>query len=111
MRNNVRRRRNSSPEMGEQPLRHAFRGTTILVTAVLLASCDPQAPNTSSNADSAAVQSATGGAKQHPADQTVHIVIKPQFDEADSFSEGLAAVRVGAKFGYIDKQGTIVIKR
>ncbi len=38
-------------------------------------------------------------------------VIQPQFDEADSFSEGLAAVRPeeGPGFGYIDKTGAFVI--
>src|SRR5437016_2105383 len=105
MRNNVRRRL-----MGEQRLRHIFRGTMTLVTALLLAGCDQQAPKTSSNADAVAVKSAGGGAGQQAVDQAVRIVIKPQFDEADSFSEGLAAVRVGAKFGYVDKQGMIVIK-
>jgi hypothetical protein len=41
--------------------------------------------------------------------------IKPQFDEAHDFSEGLAAVNQGAKghmggkWGYIDKDGTLVI--
>jgi WG repeat protein len=41
--------------------------------------------------------------------------IKPQFDEAHDFSEGLAAVNqggkchMGGKWGYIDKDGTLVI--
>jgi hypothetical protein len=41
--------------------------------------------------------------------------IKPQFDEAHDFSEGLAAVNQGAKghmggkWGYVDKNGTVVI--
>jgi len=38
------------------------------------------------------------------------IVIKAQFDEARSFSEGLAAVRVGKKWGFIDRAGALVIK-
>lgn len=36
------------------------------------------------------------------------LVIKPQFDFARQFSEGLAAVR-SIKWGYIDKKGTMVI--
>jgi hypothetical protein len=41
--------------------------------------------------------------------------IKPQFDEARDFSDGLAAVNqggkchIGGKWGYIDKDGTLVI--
>ena len=33
----------------------------------------------------------------------VEYVIKPQFDYAGTFSEGLAAVRIGDKYGYISK--------
>ena len=31
------------------------------------------------------------------------VVIKPQFDDAGSFSEGLAPVKIGEKWGYISK--------
>src|ERR1035441_6646417 len=45
--------------------------------------------------------------------KTGQIVINPQFDGADAFSEGLAAVRIGddktGKWGYIDKAGKYVI--
>ncbi len=37
------------------------------------------------------------------------VVIQPQFDAADSFSEGLAQVKIGNKWGYIDKTGKLVI--
>lgn len=37
-------------------------------------------------------------------------VIKPKFGMACEFSDGLAAVVVGSKFGYIDHSGKIVIK-
>ena len=36
-------------------------------------------------------------------------MISPQFDEAHPFSEGLAAVVIGAKLGFIDKAGKLVI--
>ncbi|GHT08964.1 hypothetical protein FACS189426_05930 [Bacteroidia bacterium] len=36
-------------------------------------------------------------------------VINPQFDDADTFSEGLAPVKIGDKIGFIDKKGKIVI--
>jgi len=34
--------------------------------------------------------------------------ITPQFDEAGSFEEGLAAVRSENKWGYIDKDGKYI---
>ncbi len=38
------------------------------------------------------------------------IVIAPQFEQADSFSEGLARVKVKEKWGYIDKQGKLAVQ-
>ena len=37
------------------------------------------------------------------------IAIEPLFDEADSFTQGRARVKLGDKWGYIDKTGTFVI--
>jgi hypothetical protein len=37
------------------------------------------------------------------------MVIQPQFDLTDHFSEGLAAVMVNRKWGYIDNSGMMVI--
>jgi hypothetical protein len=37
------------------------------------------------------------------------IVIKPFFGEADSFSEGLAKVRMNGMYGYIDRSGEFII--
>ena len=34
-------------------------------------------------------------------DKTGHYVINPQFGLAHSFSDGLAAVRIGSKWGFI----------
>ncbi|MCZ2391520.1 MAG: WG repeat-containing protein [Acidobacteria bacterium] len=42
-------------------------------------------------------------------DQEGKIVISPQFDFCDMFSEGLAAVSLSGKSGYIDETGKIVI--
>jgi hypothetical protein len=38
-------------------------------------------------------------------DETGKIVIEPEFDNWTNFSEGLAAVSVDFKWGYIDKSG------
>ena len=37
------------------------------------------------------------------------MALQPEVDRAASFSQGLAAVRVGGKYGYMDKQGRLVI--
>ena len=36
-------------------------------------------------------------------------MINPQFDEARPFFEGLAAVVIGPKLGFVDKTGKLVI--
>jgi hypothetical protein len=38
------------------------------------------------------------------------VVVTPQYQRAADFSEGLAAVEVGGKWGYIDKTGRMVIQ-
>lgn len=43
-------------------------------------------------------------------DKTGNWVIPPQFDYADGFSEGLAAVEVNKKIGYVDITGKMVIQ-
>src|SRR5688500_6641363 len=79
---------------------------TVLLAAVLtLGACGQQA-QTSSAPPTADVASTTATADG----KAGRIVIPARFDEAGQFSDGLAAVRIGAKFGYIDKQGTIVIQ-
>lgn len=37
-------------------------------------------------------------------------MIKPQFESAMKFSEGLAKVQVGGRWGYVDKTAQVVIK-
>ncbi len=43
-------------------------------------------------------------------DKTGQVVIQPQFDEANLFSEGLTAVRIGSKWGYINQTGQVIIQ-
>jgi hypothetical protein len=38
------------------------------------------------------------------------LTIQPRFDQAAGFAEGLAAVKVGDRWGYIDQTGRIVIQ-
>ena len=42
-------------------------------------------------------------------DKTGTVVIKPQFDDACVFSDGVAKVKIGGKCGFIDKTGEFVI--
>jgi hypothetical protein len=43
-------------------------------------------------------------------DRTGKMVIPPQFDSADRFSEGLAFVKEGKRIGYIDRQGKFALR-
>jgi WG containing repeat len=43
-------------------------------------------------------------------DRTGKTIIPPRFNIADPFSEGRARVEINAKFGYIDKEGELVIE-
>lgn len=49
------------------------------------------------------------GGKWGYIDKSGSLVIKPQYDMAWDFSEGLASVQVGMKRGYIDDKGAMVI--
>ena len=42
-------------------------------------------------------------------DRDGNFTIKPQFNNAESFSEGLAAVQIGWRWGFINKAGAMVI--
>src|SRR5262245_834004 len=79
-------------------MRATNRSLAFLLGALVFAGCDPR-PETSNAAavnKDAAVQPAT-------------MAIPARFDEAGQFSEGLAPVRIGGKFGYVDTQGEVVI--
>lgn len=49
-------------------------------------------------------------AKYFYVDKTGKRVGRQTFDDAGSYSEGLAAVKIGESYGYIDKTGTVAIK-
>ncbi|NEP13810.1 MAG: protein kinase [Symploca sp. SIO2C1] len=50
------------------------------------------------------------GKKYGYQNQMGQILIQPQFDFADSFSEGLARIKIDSEYGYIDKTGKVVIQ-
>ena len=60
------------------------------------------------NEDVAAVQEGTSG-KYGFIDSSGKYVIQPLFEDARPFSEGLAAVRLNKRWGYIDKSGEMKI--
>jgi|MudIll2142460700_1097286.scaffolds.fasta_scaffold31359_1 hypothetical protein len=43
-------------------------------------------------------------------DRTGKWVIRPAYNDADTFHEGLAAVKMNDRYGYIDKRGKFIIK-
>jgi hypothetical protein len=43
-------------------------------------------------------------------DKTGKVMIEPRFEQAEDFSEGLAAVKIGDWWGYIDTKGAVVIE-
>ena len=44
-------------------------------------------------------------------DRTGAMIVKPQYEAANHFSEGLAPVQIARRWGYIDTTGQLVIKR
>ncbi|MEZ5053865.1 MAG: WG repeat-containing protein [Chitinophagales bacterium] len=42
-------------------------------------------------------------------DKTGEIIIEPKYDKAEDFSEGLAAVKINGKYGFINKDEKIII--
>jgi hypothetical protein len=41
--------------------------------------------------------------------RSLHVIIQPRYDECWPFAEGLAAVKLDGRWGYIDPSGTLVI--
>src|SRR5436305_14146184 len=72
-----------------------------VLLACLAAGCGQQGTTASAPAQ----QTDTAAAATKPAE----LAIPAKFDEAGMFSEGLAPVRAGAKFGYSDEKGDTVI--
>ena len=86
----------------------------LLLAVFAIAGCDKKDTEISTAANSENVSLTPFVAERHKTtEMTGHFVINPQFDGAYSFSDGLAAVRIGddktGKWGFIDNQGHFVI--
>ncbi|MHB8123063.1 MAG: WG repeat-containing protein [Desulfuromonadaceae bacterium] len=59
----------------------------------------------------AAGQAADPGSRGHPQDgyKAGKLIIPPRYNGVQPFSEGLAVVKLGDKYGYIDRSGKMVI--
>ena len=77
-------------------------GGMLVVLLVTAAGC-------SSPSKTATPASAATPAPASTTAKTGTIVINPQFDWAERFNDGLAHVRIGGKWGFIDKTGHYVI--
>ena len=74
-----------------------FQAIVLIVASSVLSGCSSEGSTTSANSDSQIVN------------PTGKYIINPQFEDSSNFSEGLAAVKSGGKWGYIDKTGAIVV--
>ena len=83
-------------------MRRAF-----LVFALLLAACGQEAPTQDSFAPSVGTGTADASTTS---EVSTRLAIEANFDEAAQFAEGLAAVRIGGKYGYIDKRGNFAVE-
>jgi hypothetical protein len=81
----------------------------IVVLIFLISSCTP---DTSTQSEEEAMHLAdyeSPANKWGYMDATGQLVIRPGFDDAGPFVEGLAAVNLDGKWGYIDRKGKMVI--
>ena len=95
-------------------MKNAFALLMVTGTLILSVCAGAQTPANSQEAPSASpsdlpvpVKSSDG--KWGYQDKTGTYVIPPQYDRAEDFSEGVAAVGLKEKFGYIDSTGHVVI--
>ena len=77
-------------------------GMVLVLLAVLLVSC--------SDYEEEALAAVEIGGKYGFINPAGEFVIKPQFDYAVWFSDGVARVEIADKYGYINKAGEYVIK-
>jgi WG containing repeat len=76
----------------------------------LAAGCKPDSPGQSEAESAYMADYEAPSNKWGYMDKTGTLVIKPQYDDAASFSEGLAAVNISGKWGFINKEGDVVIE-
>jgi hypothetical protein len=82
-----------------------------LVALFLLCGCSSRSePDDSQNGKPVFLYPVIKGGKEGYIDQTGRLVIRPTFDDAFDFSDGLASVRRGDDVGYIDMTGSFAFK-
>ena len=94
-----------------------LRGKDVSVKSSQAAEIIPESPATQMQTETSVAISSEGLTPVRSADgkwgyikQKQTYAIKPQFDDAKRFSEGLAPAALGKKFGYIDATGRFVIE-
>lgn len=85
---------------------------TLLLFILILVACNNSLVNNTlqKNYNEEQLYPVRKGEKWGYIDSKGNVAIKPQFQYAQNFSSGLAAVRIGGKTGYINKNGEIVIE-
>jgi hypothetical protein len=89
--------------------RKVFFGMTAILI-ILLFSCQPTIDIEIEDYENFALYPVRQGSKYGYIDNKGNVIIKPQFELALDFREGLAAVRKNVKMGYISKRGELVIE-
>lgn len=84
-------------------MQHLLPAALAVLAAVGTTGCGRQAP-----ADGPLFAAADGNRWGY-IDSRGNFAIKPRFDDAQTFSEGLAAVSKAGRWGYVDRKGTEVI--
>jgi hypothetical protein len=83
---------------------------SLVTSYLLLTSCQPAETAQQPSTSPAPWPSPQLPSKFGFIDRTGQRVIQPEFEDADSFSEGLAFVKQGKRVGYIDRKGKFVLR-
>lgn len=82
---------------------------TLVVLIFCCSACAPALAQQAGKTETALFPIWNKSGKEGFIDAKGRVIIAPQFDKVKPFSEGLAAVMIGDKWGYIDRAGKVVI--